>query len=103
MADTEKSATSARPAKAVILNDTSGVKRSIKRFGFSKPYWDATREKRLVIQYCRATGKYQHYPRPVSLYTGRRRDIEWREVSGTGEIFSYSCTYRGTQIGRAHV
>ncbi len=84
------------------LNDTSGVKRSIKRFRFSKPYWEATREKKLVIQYCRATGKYQHYPRPVSIYTGRQRDIEWREVSGHGEIFSFSVTYRGTASFRGH-
>jgi uncharacterized OB-fold protein len=77
------------------FNDTSSVKRSIRRYGFSKPYWDATREKRLVIQYCKATGKYQHYPRPASLYTGRRSDIEWREVSGKGEVFSYTITHRG--------
>ena len=77
------------------LNDTSSVKRSIRRYGFSKPYWDGTREKKLVLQYCRVTGKYQHYPRPVSIYTGRRRDIEWREVSGKGEIYSFCIAYRG--------
>lgn len=84
------------------LNDTSAVKREISRFGFSKPYWDATREKKLVIQRCRVTGKYQHYPRPVSIYTGRRRDIEWHEVSGKGEIFSFSFTYRGQTAFRGH-
>lgn len=77
------------------LNDTALVKRAIRRYGFSKPYWDATREKKLVIQYCRATGKYQHFPRPVSIYTGRRSDIDWREVSGKGEVFSYSIVQRG--------
>jgi len=77
------------------LNDTALVKRAIRRYGFSKPYWDGTREKKLVIQYCRATGKYQHFPRPVSIYTGRRSDIDWREVSGNGEIFSYSIVQRG--------
>jgi len=77
------------------LNDTALVKRVIRRYGFSKPYWDATREKKLVIQYCRATGKYQHFPRPVSIYTGRRSDIDWREVSGKGEVFSYSIVQRG--------
>jgi uncharacterized protein len=84
------------------LNDTAGVKRAIKRYGFSRPYWDATREKKLLIQYCRATGRYQHFPRPVSIYTGRHSDIEWREVSGEGEVFSYSITHRGTPAFRAH-
>ena len=77
------------------LNDTAGVKRTIRRLGFSKPFWDGTRDKKLIIQYCRATGKYQHYPRPVSIYTGRRRDIEWREVSGKGEVYSFCIAHRG--------
>ena len=81
------------------LNDTSAVKREISRFGFSKPYWEATREKKLVIQRCRVTGKYQHYPRPVSIYTGRRRDIEWHEVSGKGEIFS---DRKSTRLNSSH-
>ena len=80
---------------ATLLNDTSAVKRRIQRFGFSKPYWDASRDKRIVLQYCRVAGKFQHYPRPVSIYTGRRRDIEWREVSGKGEIFTFTVAVRG--------
>ena len=84
------------------LNDTTGVKRSLRRLPFSAPHWEATREKRLVIQYCKATKQYQHYPKPVSVYTGRRRDIEWREVSGKGEVFSWSVTHRGTPAFRGH-
>ena len=52
---------------AKALNDTLGVKRTIKHFDFSEPYWEETKQKKLVIQYCKATGKYQHFPRPVSL------------------------------------
>ncbi len=84
------------------LNDTSGVKRAIRRHGFAKPYWEATREKRLVIQYCRTSGKYQHFPRPTSIYTGRASDIEWREVSGKGTVFSYSIAVRGHPAFRGH-
>lgn len=84
------------------LNDTLNVKREIKPFGFSKPYWEATRQKKLLIQYCRKTGKYQHYPRPTSIFTGKRRDIEWREVSGKGEVFSYTITRRGPAAFRGH-
>jgi len=85
---------------AKALNDTLGVKRTIKHFDFSEPYWEATKQKKLVIQYCKATGKYQHFPRPVSIFTGRRRDIEWREVSGRGVVFSYTITERGTPAFR---
>jgi uncharacterized OB-fold protein/zinc transporter ZupT len=77
------------------LNDTLGVKRAIRHFDFSEPYWQASKQKKLVIQYCKVTGKYQHFPRPVSIFTGRRRDIEWREVSGKGKVFSFTIAHRG--------
>jgi len=85
---------------AKALNDTLGVKRAIKHFDFSEPYWEGTRQKKLVLQRCKVTGKYQHFPRPVSIFTGRRRDIEWREVSGKGEVYSYTITHRGTPAFR---
>jgi hypothetical protein len=53
----------------------------------SQPFWDGLRERRLVLQYCRDTGRFQHYPRPVSLFTGKR-NLEWREVSGKGSIYA---------------
>lgn len=85
-----------------LLNDTFAVKRAIKPSSFTQPFWAATREKKLVIQYCRATGKYQHYPRPTSIFTGRKTDIEWREVSGRGEIFSWTVVRRGAAAFRGH-
>ena len=57
----------------------------------TQPFWDAAEQGRLVIQYCRTTGRFQHFPRPVSLYTGRR-DLEWREVSGRGTLYSWTLT-----------
>ena len=85
---------------AKALNDTFGVKRVIKQFDVSAPYWEGTKQQKLVIQRCRVTGKYQHFPRPVSIFTGRRRDVEWREVSGKGEVFSYTIAERGTPAFR---
>jgi uncharacterized OB-fold protein len=41
-----------------------------------------------VLQYCRDAGKFQHYPRPVSLYTGKRN----REVSGKGVVHAHTVT-----------
>jgi uncharacterized OB-fold protein len=68
---------------------------------FTKPYWDATRDKRLVLQYCPTSRKYQHYPRPVSVHTGRR-DVEWREVDGSGVVYAYTVTRRGPEAFRRH-
>src|SRR5215472_1140828 len=80
---------------AITLHDTLDVKRDIKHYDFGMPFWEATRQKRLVIQYCKTAKKYQHFPRPVSIFTGRRRDIEWREVSGKGTVFSFTIAHRG--------
>ena len=40
------------------LNDTLGVKRAIKHFDFSEPYWEGTKQKKLVIanEFNEATG-----------------------------------------------
>ena len=55
----------------------------------TQPFWDGAKEGKLMLQYCTVAKRFQHYPRAVSLYTGRRT-LEWREVKGTGEI--YACT-----------
>jgi uncharacterized protein len=55
----------------------------------SGPFWSGAKEGRLMLQYCVETGQFQHYPRSVSIYTGKRR-LEWREVSGKGSV--YACT-----------
>lgn len=58
----------------------------------TRPFWDAAREHRLVIQYDPDAKTYQFYPRAVSLSTGKR-NLEWREVSGKGCVFSYTITH----------
>jgi uncharacterized OB-fold protein len=60
----------------------------------TKPFWEASREQRLVLQYCTQAKKFQHYPRSVSIYTGRKT-IEWREVSGAGTVYAFTVTHRG--------
>jgi uncharacterized OB-fold protein len=55
----------------------------------SKPFWDGASAGKLMLQFCKDTQRFQHYPRPVSIYTGSR-NVEWREVSGNGQI--YACT-----------
>jgi hypothetical protein len=61
---------------------------------FTAPFWEAARKRRLVMQYCTVARKFQHYPRPVSIYTGRKT-IEWRAVEGGGFIYACTVTRRG--------
>ena len=61
----------------------------------TKPFWDGAKAGKLMVQYCKDTGRFQHYPRPVSIFTGSR-NLEWREVSGKGTVFSYTIAHRGT-------
>lgn len=84
------------------LNNTFDVERApIKPMSFTKPYWEGTREKKLVIQYCKDAKKYQFFPRPTSIYTGKR-NLEWREVSGEGVVYSYTITRRTRPPFRGH-
>jgi uncharacterized OB-fold protein len=55
----------------------------------TRPFWDGARAGKLMLQFCKDTQRFQHYPRPVSIYTGSR-NLEWRRVSGNGRI--YACT-----------
>ncbi len=85
------------------LNDLSGVTRPIPPMrSFSRPFWDATRDRRILIQYDRDAGAYQFYPRPTSIYTGRRSALEWREVSGRGQVFSFTIVRRAREPFRGH-
>ena len=85
----------------IQLNDTLSLKREIKSYGFAQPWWDGSRQKKVVVQYCKGAKKYQHFPRPTSIFTGRLKDLEWREITGHGTVFSWTITHRGTDKFRA--
>ena len=69
----------------------------------SKPFWEAAARKELVFQFCRRSGRFQHFPRPISMGSGKR-DLEWRRVSGLGHVYAFTITERGPgpfrQVGR---
>lgn len=58
-----------------------------------KPFWDACNEDRLVIQNCTACNRLQHPPQAACDQCGSSANLEWRPVSGTGTIYSYSVVY----------
>ncbi len=55
-------------------------------------FWDAARRGRLALQYDPDAGRYQFWPRAISTATGRR-NLEWRETSGRGMVYSYTVTH----------
>ncbi len=57
----------------------------------TQEFWDAAKQKRLLLQYDPQADKYQFYPRGISLYSGKR-NLEWREAAGKGTLYSYTET-----------
>lgn len=85
------------------INDTLTVERELPKWrSFSKPFWDATREKKLLIQYDREVKKYQFFPRATSIYTGKKSNLEWHEVSGLGEVYSFTIVRRARPSFHGH-
>ena len=63
-------------------------------------YWAAAREHRFVIQRCNSCGEHQFYPRGVCSHC-LSSELEWREASGNGTIYSYSVNHRAPHPGFA--
>lgn len=58
----------------------------------SQPFWDATRDRRLVVQWCLDCDRPVFYPRercPVCF--GER--LEWRPCRGTGTLYSFTVNH----------
>jgi uncharacterized OB-fold protein len=84
-----------KPTHDSVPPTVKKIPRPLPRIGAymdTKPFWEAAKSGKLVIQYCRDTGKPQHFPRPVSMANGRR-NLEWREVSGKGTVYSFTNTF----------
>src|SRR5690606_8699880 len=57
------------------------------------PFWDATREERLVIPYSVGTGTPFWYPREAAPDT-LEPAVEWREASGEGTVYAVSVQHK---------
>lgn len=59
----------------------------------SGPFWNAARERRLVIQRCGECGYYNHPPRPFcdACLSGR---LAFEPVSGRGTIYSFTVMHQ---------
>lgn len=55
----------------------------------SAPFWDATRHRRLVVQWCPSCDRGVHYPRLLCPTCGAP-DLDWREMSGRAVVYAHA-------------
>lgn len=63
---------------------------------YSKPFWDATKEHKLLVQHCKDCDSHIFYPRrecPECWST----ELDWTESSGKATLFAFSVTYEGVE------
>lgn len=60
---------------------------------FTRPYWDAAAEGRLLIRRCAACGWAHHYPREFCPYCWSE-DVAWEEASGAATLYTWSVVHR---------
>jgi len=65
----------------------------------SLPWWQAASEHRLVVQRCTSCGRTRLPPAPVCPEC-RSANSDWREVSGRGEIYTYTVVHRPIAAGQ---
>ena len=61
----------------------------------TKPFWDGLREHKVKIQYSASADRYIFYPRILAPGT-LADDLEWREVSGAGTLYTFTVADRPT-------
>jgi uncharacterized OB-fold protein len=59
----------------------------------TKPYWDALKEHKLLIQRCQDCEKAYFYPRPFCPLCFSK-NVEWFEASGKGTLYSFVINHR---------
>ena len=57
------------------------------------PFWDASRDERLLIPYSTETGQPFWYPREVAV-DSLGGGVEWREASGRGTVYAVSVQHK---------
>jgi uncharacterized OB-fold protein len=55
----------------------------------AKPFWEAAREGRFIIQKCAACGKHVFFPRIRCPHCSADQ-LQWTEASGRGTVYSYT-------------
>lgn len=59
----------------------------------SAPFWRAAAEGRLLLQFCASCRLFVYYPRPFCP-SCLHEELEWREASGRGRVYTYTVVRR---------
>ena len=65
---------------------------------WTRPFWEAAGERRLVAPQCRSCGAFRMPPTPFCPEC-LSQEIDWPELSGRGVIYSYSIVARAIMPG----
>ncbi|GAA0823988.1 Zn-ribbon domain-containing OB-fold protein [Streptosporangium amethystogenes subsp. fukuiense] len=57
------------------------------------PWWEATRDRRLLVQTCAGCAGRQHPPRALCVHCGSDR-LDWGTSAGTGVVDSFTVVHR---------
>ncbi|MER6529124.1 Zn-ribbon domain-containing OB-fold protein [Streptomyces sp. NPDC001508] len=60
---------------------------------FTRPYWDAAADGRLLLRRCRACGRAHHYPREFCPHCWSE-DVGWERASGRATLYTWSVVHR---------
>ncbi|CUW29580.1 Zn-ribbon domain-containing OB-fold protein [Streptomyces reticuli] len=60
---------------------------------FTRPYWAAAAEGRLLIRRCAACGRAHHYPREFCPHCWSE-EVTWEEASGRATLYTWSAVHR---------
>ncbi|GAB2880720.1 OB-fold domain-containing protein [Streptomyces deserti] len=60
---------------------------------FTRTYWDAAAEGRLLIRRCRACARAHHYPREFCPHCWSE-DVTWEPASGRATLYTWSVVHR---------
>jgi uncharacterized protein len=66
---------------------------------FTEPFWDATRERKLIIAKCANCGTFRHPAGPFCANC-QKQEIDWVEPKGEGVIYSYTICRRSPYPGK---
>jgi uncharacterized OB-fold protein len=64
----------------------------------SKPFWDACRDGKLVLQHCKSCGEVNWFPRGLCRFCAAD-NFEWVASNGRGTVYSFSVITRASDSG----
>ena len=64
----------------------------------SQPFWDATRQHKLLVQRCQDCGYFNHPPRPAC-DACQSQQLQFEPVSGRGTVYSFTVMHQPNIAG----